>query len=74
MIADDVRRNILQRTGNQWWADRLVPVLPGDFETVPRARMLQQSLLQQWDTNDPEAQASLYPTPPNPLPRFGPKY
>lgn len=59
MTADDVRRNILQRTGSQWWADRLVPVLPGDTETVPRARLLQQSLLQQWGANQTLAQVAV---------------
>ncbi|KAL3145629.1 hypothetical protein ABBQ32_003173 [Trebouxia sp. C0010 RCD-2024] len=58
LVADDVRRNILQRTGSQWWADRLVPVLPGDTETVPRARMLQQSLQQQWGTNQSLSQGN----------------
>jgi hypothetical protein len=57
--ADDVRRNIVQRTGNQWWAERLVPILPGDKETLPRARMLQNTLRQQFDTSAPQSQVKL---------------
>ncbi|DBB07164.1 TPA: hypothetical protein ACH3X1_011734 [Trebouxia sp. C0004] len=56
LVADDVRRNIVQRTGNQWWAERLVPILPGDREMLPRARMLQNTLRQQLDTSPPQSQ------------------
>lgn len=54
--VDDVRQNIRQRTGNQWWADRLVPTLPEDIETLPRARMLWGSLQQRMGTQSTPAQ------------------
>ena len=57
--ADNVRKDIVRRTGNQWWAERLVPILPGDRETLPRARMLQNTLRQQLDTSAPQPQVSL---------------
>lgn len=56
LVADRVRKDIVRRTGNQWWAERLVPILPGDRETLPRARMLQNTLRQQLDTSAPQPQ------------------
>ena len=56
--ADDVRRAIKQRTGNQWWADRLVPVLPEDIETLPRAQMLWGSLQQRWQNPATDADST----------------
>ena len=53
-----MRKDIVRRTGNQWWAERLVPILPGDRETLPRARMLQNTLRQQLDTSAPQPQVS----------------
>lgn len=57
--ADDVRQNIRQRTGNQWWADRLVPTLPEDVETLPRARMLWGTLQQRFGNSDAPSQVQL---------------
>ncbi|KAL0045149.1 hypothetical protein WJX82_010101 [Trebouxia sp. C0006] len=56
LVADNVRKDIVRRTGNLWWAERLVPILPGDRETLPRARMLQNTLRQQLDTSAPQPQ------------------
>ena len=58
LVSDDVRQNIAQRTGNQWWAERLVPMMPGDRETLPRARMLQNTLQRQWNGFAPQSQVT----------------
>ena len=65
-VTDDVRRSIAERTGNQWWAERLVPLLPGDREMLPRARTLQNSILRQWDSSAPVSQVTFHALPYNP--------
>ncbi|KAK9815500.1 hypothetical protein WJX72_004714 [[Myrmecia] bisecta] len=51
-VADEVRQRIIRQTGNAGWAERLVPMQPGERSTAQRARLLLGTLTGQLAPQD----------------------